>query len=417
LEIGVRTNGSTVFTSLPRQSLTATPQALYAVKAAEAVTAQTAAGVATAAVGEAGLANRSVTLSKINTNGALAGQVISFDGNAAIWQTPSGDITEVVAGPGLNGGAAAGIVNLEVAFAGTGSATTAARSDHTHPALPPNFNTLTGGSGNSVSSGPPGFEVQYSTISGGHTNSILGGFDPVYDATIAGGAGNTIFPLASGGVIGGGIRNRIESYQGGSTIAGGTDNAVLTSDLMEEGPSVGARITRFLALRCRRRGTRQSAPCWVGDIGGGAKNQGYYNFCTISGGATNEARGPYATIGGGSRNSVTEGNNNTIAGGFHNGIAGPACAPLTTMPSMGAPIMEIAASLASVIAGGQENGMSADPDFGGVQYCVVSGGFSNRISGFSDPIFSATIAGGYGQCHLSTRQRWGHWRWAAELNR
>lgn len=53
-----------------------------------------------------------------------------------------GDITAVAAGPGLTDGGSTGAVGLGVDFAGPGSATSAARSDHTHDAAAITSGTL-----------------------------------------------------------------------------------------------------------------------------------------------------------------------------------------------------------------------------------------------------------------------------------
>lgn len=84
LQIEVRPGGSTgAFTMLnPRQALTPAPYALYA----------------------------------LNSGGGGGG----------------GDITDVVAGTGLTGGAASGAATLAVDFSGTGSSNSASRSDHNH---------------------------------------------------------------------------------------------------------------------------------------------------------------------------------------------------------------------------------------------------------------------------------------------
>lgn len=70
------------------------------------------------------------------TGSCAAGAAVSAlnqDGSVTCQSTGAGDITAVTAGPGLKGGQSAGPVVLEADFAGSGAATTVARSDHSHP--------------------------------------------------------------------------------------------------------------------------------------------------------------------------------------------------------------------------------------------------------------------------------------------
>ncbi len=70
------------------------------------------------------------------TGSCPAGAAVSAlnqDGSVTCQSTGAGDITAVTAGPGLKGGQSAGPAVLEADFAGTGTATTVARSDHSHP--------------------------------------------------------------------------------------------------------------------------------------------------------------------------------------------------------------------------------------------------------------------------------------------
>ena len=91
--------------------------------------------LAAGSVGSSALANRAVTTTKIDTSGAAAGQRLTFDGAAVIWQTPAisdADITSVTAGAGLTGGATTGDATLSALFGGTGVADSVSRSDHGH---------------------------------------------------------------------------------------------------------------------------------------------------------------------------------------------------------------------------------------------------------------------------------------------
>lgn len=82
---------------------------------------------------------------QLSTAGCVAGELWKWSGTA--WQCvpdndSGGDITSVAAGTGLAGGGDFGSLALAVLFAGTGGATSAARSDHTHGAA--DLNTAVG---------------------------------------------------------------------------------------------------------------------------------------------------------------------------------------------------------------------------------------------------------------------------------
>jgi trimeric autotransporter adhesin len=171
LEIRVRPGAGGTFQTLsPRQELTPSPQAGFSSTApwtgvtgkppgfaddvdndttysagAGLTLAGTVFGLADLGVTTAKLADNAVTASKIadgaigfadlGQNGCTGGQVMKWSGTAwacAADADSGGDVTGVTAGSGLTGGGASGNVTLSVDLAGSGSATTVARSDHLH---------------------------------------------------------------------------------------------------------------------------------------------------------------------------------------------------------------------------------------------------------------------------------------------
>ncbi|MBS0197852.1 MAG: tail fiber domain-containing protein [Planctomycetes bacterium] len=174
LAIEVAPAGSGSFTALsPRQPLTAAPMAHHSYTADRSLTADSASsaswsgligippgfadgvdndsgGDITAVVAGPGLiggsASGSATLSvAFGTSGVLAtaarsdhthnwSELLNIPSGFAdgVDNDSGGDITAVVAGTGLTGGSTSGTATLNVAFAGNGVANTAARSDHSH---------------------------------------------------------------------------------------------------------------------------------------------------------------------------------------------------------------------------------------------------------------------------------------------
>ena len=152
LEIGVRegTSDGAYTTLTPRHALTAVPYALYALQAPWSGLADMPAGFAdgvdddTTYSAGTGLTLEATTFSANTTylqrrvsDGCAAGNAIRvIDRDGTVTCEPDddsgGDITRVNAGTGLTGGGESGEVSLNVSFAGSGTAATAARSNHDH---------------------------------------------------------------------------------------------------------------------------------------------------------------------------------------------------------------------------------------------------------------------------------------------
>lgn len=102
------------------------------------------------------------------------GDTTGGSGDWTLLATPDGDITAVTASTGLTGGGTTGAVSLAVSFAGTGSANTAARSDHNHDTVykatfteNSAFNKDFGTAAGTVAQGNHNHDLTYLALSGG----------------------------------------------------------------------------------------------------------------------------------------------------------------------------------------------------------------------------------------------------------
>jgi hypothetical protein len=249
LEVGVRTNGASSYTSLaPLQPLTPSPYAIFAngansaatattaVSATTATTATTSSAVGANGVNQAAIQNNAVTSAKI-----AAGQVVKsltvgantlYDSvtlaqgnNVTI--TPSGQTLTIAASGGTPGWALTGNAGTTpgVNFLGTtdnhplelwANGTRALRLE---PGLTPNV--IGGRADNSVASGVSG-----ANIGGGAQNTIESGAN---FSSIAGGSGNDIQGNDFYSVICGGEANTNKASAYYSTILGGYHNIVAGS--------------------------------------------------------------------------------------------------------------------------------------------------------------------------------------------
>lgn len=397
LEIGVRTNGVTdPFAVLsPRQPLTPVPYAVYA------------------------FGSGSVSWSNVNN--------IPFGLSDGV-----DDDTTYSAGIGLD---LTG-TQFRVRFGGTGSLSTAARTDHNHDM---NYWKLTGNSGTATGMNfigttddqPLEFRVNNQrALTLGSQGKLVGGsgnnlaMNATYSAILAGqfntneshncsiaaGLRNYIGTNSAYSTIGAGGENKIGAESWYCTVAGGWRNEIGTNSLYSvvgggRINTIGTNSLRSTVAGGSLNDIEANADASV--ISGGYDNNIGANskYSTIAGGYSNDigADSVYSTIGGGWQNDIgTNSEYSVISGGLNNNIA-----PNTPFSMVaGGQLNDIGTnSEASAISGGYDNNIAANSAYSNIAggllndigtnstHCVIGGGFNNTIG--NDAIY-ASIPGGDG---------------------
>lgn len=372
LELSVRTNGGPAFTVLtPRQAVLAAPYAIHASIAATAMTANTAANVASNAVSGVAIQDKAVTAEKIapgqvvRTLNGLTDDVTLQAGANVTLSTNQNVLTIGSSSWGLAGntGTTAG-----THFVGTTDhqpfeiKVNNLRALRIEPGTNGQFvNIIAGSPANSVNGGVTGV-----TIAGGGANPGPGIEWPnqvnAFYATIGGGIANFIDVNASSSVISGGFSNRVGFFDSEAVIAGGSFNNIMDDSFRS---TIGGGSQHIIA-----------EACYHSSIGGGWSNVIAGHSGTIGGGIQQiiGAGSRFSTIGGGAGNVIGDGSitctiggggNNLIeAGSWRSTIAGGRTNVIGTN------------SLHSTIGGGTSNAILAN-----AEGAVIPGGVLNEVGG------------------------------------
>jgi hypothetical protein len=244
-------------------------------------------------------------------------------------------------------------------------------------------------------------DAMYATVSGGWGNTASGWY-----ATISGGGGNTagLEATVSGGTmntgsgiwatVGGGYNNTASGEE--ATIGGGWTNtasgeeATIGGGWSNTASGEGSTISG---------GIGNTASSTYATVGGGYGNIGV-GYTTIGGGYYNAASEVDSTIGGGARNNAT-GQDSTIGGGSYNAVS----ATYGTIAG-GGPIDQnnpsttsnrVTDNYGTVGGGGNNQAGDAAGSTDDAEYATVCGGVSNEASGEYSTVGGGitNIASGY----------------------
>ena len=369
LEIFVRPGASTgPYTSLtPRQALTATPYAVYALGAPWSGLTGLPAGFAdwvdndTTYTAGPGLTLVGTTFSADATylqrrvsgscSGGNAIRVINADGTVTCESVAggAGDITAVYPGTGLTGGGDSGDVTLALGAA---------------------YRLPQGCSNGQIAEwdGSVWACGNDDTGAGGDFWSLAGNSSTNPAANFLGTTDNQALELR----VNSARALRLEPNPSSPNFVGGYSGNQVTAGVV--GAAIGG-------------GGESGSPNGVADdygtVGGGKRNQAGDNigttndrpYATVGGGYFNIASGTSATVGGGSIN-IASGSVATVGGGENNTATG-------TGATIGGGSGNTASNLVATVGGGQNNSASN-------QWATVGGGYLNTASGDV-----ATVSGGY----------------------